>query len=81
MEVFLGQIILVPYNFVPMGFLPCDGRSLPIAQYQALFSLLGTQFGGDGMQTFCLPTLAPITVGAGKLTYAIAMQGIYPSRD
>lgn len=66
MEFYLGQILLLPYNFWPRGTLPCDGRLLSIAQNSALFSLLGTTYGGDGIQTFALPDLrgcAPIGVG------------------
>ena len=78
MEPFIGQILLLPYNFAPKGWSPCNGQLLPIAQNQALFSLLGTNFGGDGRTTFALPTLAG--PGAG-LSYYIALQGIYPSRN
>src|SRR5437870_7970260 len=54
---FLGQIILVPYNFAPQGWAFCEGQLLPINQNQALFSLLGTTYGGDGRTTFALPDL------------------------
>lgn len=67
-ELFLGQIILVPWSWTPQGFLPCNGQLLAITQYQALFSLLGTTYGGDGSTTFALPNLngrAP--VGQGTL--------------
>lgn len=80
MDVYVGQILLLAFTFVPEGFFPCDGRTLSVMEYQVLFSLLGTQFGGDGVKTFCLPTLAPIPVGDGQLTYAIAVTGLYPSR-
>ena len=53
---FLGEIKLVPYGFEPKGWAYCDGRELPINQNQALFALLGTNFGGDGRTTFRLPT-------------------------
>jgi microcystin-dependent protein len=56
-DVFLGSLLLVPYNFEPKGWAFCDGRLLPIAQYTALFSLLGTTYGGDGVRTFALPDL------------------------
>lgn len=65
----LGSIIIVPYNFAPRGFAPCDGQLLPINQNTALFSLLGTTYGGDGIQTFALPDLrgrAPIHAGQGS---------------
>lgn len=54
---FLGEINFFPYDFTPKNWMPCDGRLLPIMQHQALFSLLGTQFGGDGQTSFALPDL------------------------
>jgi len=57
MQPFLGQITLFPYNFAPNGWAFCQGQLLPISQNTALFSLLGTQFGGDGRSTFALPDL------------------------
>jgi microcystin-dependent protein len=54
---FLGMIILVPYNFAPRGWAFCNGQILAIAQNTALFSLLGTTFGGNGQTTFALPDL------------------------
>lgn len=78
MDPILGSVILVAFNFIPEGFLACDGSLLHINQYQALFSLLGTTYGGDGVQTFALPKLA--APGAG-LHYAIsASNGVYPTR-
>ena len=54
---FLGMIIIVPYNFSPRGWAFCNGQILPIAQNTALFSLLGTTYGGNGQTTFALPDL------------------------
>jgi microcystin-dependent protein len=68
MDPLLGQIYLVPYNFAPRGFAFCAGQLLPIAQNSALFSLLGTTFGGNGQTTFALPDLrgrVPVGVGQG----------------
>lgn len=56
-NVFMGQVMLNGYTFTPKGFAACNGQTLPIAQNQALFALLGTQFGGDGITTFLLPDL------------------------
>jgi microcystin-dependent protein len=56
-QVFLGQILQVGFNFAPRGFALCQGQLLPISQNTALFSLLGTTFGGDGRTTFGLPDL------------------------
>ena len=79
MESFIGQIELFPYNFAPEYWAPCAGQLLPISQNTALFSLLGTNFGGDGRTNFALPDLrdkAPIP----NTGYYIALQGIYPPR-
>jgi microcystin-dependent protein len=54
---YLGQIMIVAFDFDPRGWHECDGSILPIAQNQALFSLLGTTYGGDGRTTFALPDL------------------------
>lgn len=56
-EPFLGDICIVAFNFPPKGWAMCNGQLLPINQNQALFSLLGTTYGGDGRQTFALPNL------------------------
>jgi microcystin-dependent protein len=57
METYIGTILMVGFNFAPMGWAMCDGQLLPINEYQALFSLLGTTYGGDGIRTFALPNL------------------------
>lgn len=65
---FLAQIMMFGGNFAPRGWAYCDGQLLPIAQYSALFSLLGTIYGGDGRTTFALPDLrgrVPIHPGNG----------------
>jgi microcystin-dependent protein len=54
---YLGEIRLVSFNFAPKGWALCNGQLLPINQNQALFSLLGTMYGGDGRVTFALPNL------------------------
>lgn len=56
-EPYLGQIQLFSFPFAPKGYLRCDGQLLSIAQNQALFSILGTNYGGDGRTTFALPDL------------------------
>jgi microcystin-dependent protein len=64
----LGEIKLVPYSFAPKGWADCNGQLLPIGQNKALFSLLGTTFGGDGITTFALPDLrsrVPVHFGKG----------------
>jgi microcystin-dependent protein len=65
---FLGQIMLASFNFAPKGWALCNGQLLPINQNQALFSLLGTTYGGDGRVNFALPDLrgrVPIHAGGG----------------
>ena len=65
---FIGQVTCVGYNFAPVGWMPCDGRALRIQDYNALFSLLGTTYGGDGVNTFNLPDLRGRTpIGSGQL--------------
>src|SRR5262245_13746399 len=56
-EPFIGQLAWVPYNFAPKGWHFCDGSIIAIAQNTALFSLLGTTYGGNGVTTFGLPDL------------------------
>jgi microcystin-dependent protein len=66
---FLGEIRIVGFNFAPTGWALCNGQILPIAQNTALFSLLGTTYGGDGRSTFALPNLqgsAPLHFGQGN---------------
>src|SRR6187549_3750585 len=67
-EPFLSEIRMMSFVFPPKGWALCDGQLLPINQNQALFSLLGTTFGGDGRVNFALPDLrgrVPIHVGSG----------------
>lgn len=65
---FLGQIMMFAGNFAPRGFAFCDGQLLAVSQNDALFSLLGTLYGGDGRTTFGLPDMrgrVPLHVGQG----------------
>lgn len=68
LEPFLGQIQLFPYGFTPKGWAACDGSILPIQSNTALFSLLGTTYGGNGMNNFALPDLR------GKVAVHVGMQ-------
>src|SRR6476659_1392165 len=66
---FVGEIRIFPFNFAPKGWAFCAGQLIPISQNTALFSLLGTFYGGDGKSTFALPNLqgsAPIQSGQGQ---------------
>lgn len=68
MEPFLGQITVFPFGYAPRGWALCNGQLLPINSNQALFSLLGTQFGGNGTTNFALPNLqsrTPLHFGNG----------------
>ena len=65
---FLGEIKILAFGFPPKGWARCDGQLLPINQNQALFSLLGTMYGGNGQTTYALPNFkgrAPVHVGGG----------------
>ncbi len=67
-EPFLSEVRIMSFSFAPKGWALCDGQLLPINQNQALFSLLGTTFGGDGQVNFALPdsrARTPIHVGSG----------------
>jgi len=75
-EPFLGEIRMAGFNFAPAGWAFCNGQTLAISQNAALFSLLGTQYGGNGTTTFQLPNMqsrVPIHMGtgAGLSTYVI----------
>ena len=71
-EPFIGEIIMFGGNFAPRGWALCNGQTLPISQNQALFSILGTTFGGNGRATFGLPDLRgrvpvhPATINLGQ---------------
>ncbi len=75
-EPFIGEIRWVAFNFNPRGWANCDGQLLPINGHEALFSLLGTNYGGDGRTTFALPDLRgrmPMHTGSGP--------GLTPRRE
>ena len=84
---YIGEVFMTGSNFCPRNTLPTDGRLLPISQNTALFSLLGTMYGGDGRTTFALPKLEGPRAGSDsananqKLTVCIVTQGIFPSRS
>jgi hypothetical protein len=79
MDPILGQIQLFAFSFAPKGWMLCDGATLPIRENTAVFSLVGTTYGGDGISTFALPHLVGKEPIAGSV-YCICMDGIYPSR-
>src|SRR6267378_8358557 len=72
---FMGEIKFVSFNFAPKGWAMCNGQLLPINQNQALFSILGTTYGGNGQTTFALPNLqgrSPVHVGNGIILGELA---------
>ncbi len=65
---FIGEIRIFAGNFAPAGWMFCEGQLLPISEYETLFNLIGTTYGGDGKSTFALPNLegsAPMHPGQG----------------
>lgn len=85
-EYFIGQIVMFASDYCPQDFQEANGNLLAINQNQALFSLLGTRYGGNGITTFALPRLSgqaqgPAGSAAGiALTVCIAVQGRYPAK-
>jgi len=68
-EAYVGEVRLVGFNFAPYGWALCQGQLMPISQYETLFNLIGTTYGGDGQQTFALPNLQgriPLHQGTGS---------------
>jgi microcystin-dependent protein len=84
MDPFLGEIRSVGFSFAPAGWALCNGQSLAINENSALFSLLGTQFGGNGTTTFNLPNLtqpaAAVKTALSPVLHIIALTGLFPSR-
>jgi microcystin-dependent protein len=77
---FVGQVIRVGFNFAPAGWMKCEGQLVPISQYETLFNLIGTTYGGDGQNTFALPDLRGRTAlnmgqGQGLSSYTLGQQG------
>ena len=78
MDCFIGEIVILPFHFTPKGFAPCQGQLLNISQNTSLFSLLGTNFGGNGKTTFALPDYRDQAPQGSQ--YFIAFEGVFPSR-
>lgn len=82
MDAFMGMVALFPatgyFNNGIKNWMPCKGQLIQISQNSALFSLLGTEFGGDGRNTFALPNLSD--KAPQGLQYLICVRGIFPSR-
>ncbi len=72
---YLGQVMLASFGYAPKGWAQCNGATLPISQYQALFSLLGTTYGGNGTSTFMLPDLRSRTPCGMGGSYPLGQTG------
>ena len=81
-EPYLGEIRMFGGDFAPRGWARCDGRLLAIAEHAPLYSLLGTSYGGDGVETFALPDLpdGPPPQRSLPVVFMIALAGVFPSR-
>ncbi|HEX4322769.1 MAG TPA: tail fiber protein [Acidobacteriaceae bacterium] len=75
---YIGSVLLVAFNRLPEGWALCNGQELPINSNQALFSLLGTTYGGDARTTFALPNLNAGALQSG-MQYLICVNGVYPN--
>jgi microcystin-dependent protein len=87
MEIIIGMVMWFTGTFSPVGFLEANGQCLSIQQNTVIYSVMGTRYGGDGRNNFCLPDLRPMdSKGVKALDWnngpraLIATQGIYPSR-
>ena len=77
----MGSVLTFAGMFAPAGFLPCDGRTMPINGNEALFSILGITYGGDGTTNFLRPKLSLASGNGGALQQCIAVTGVYPMRS
>ena len=76
MDPIVGQLMIVAFNFAPQSWLLCDGATYAVSQYEALFTLIGNIYGGDGKTTFCVPDLRgrfPMGQGIGNGLSPIAL--------
>ncbi len=80
MDYTLGQIVLFPFQFEIMGFTSCQGQVLQVTQNQALFSIIGYNYGGNGTTTFALPNLKG-SEPLSTMRYYIVTSGLYPERQ
>lgn len=78
---YFAEIRLFAGTYAPKGWAYCDGKQMSIQDNQALYSLLGNQFGSDMRTYFCLPKLEPVNAGGVALRYIICIDGNYPTRD
>jgi microcystin-dependent protein len=80
---YIGEVRAFAFPFVPSGWLECDGSLLPIMEYQPLFALLGTTYGGNGETDFGLPKIPPLASSPPQpgLTWRISFAGLEPPRS
>ena len=79
---FLGEIQTFAFNFCPNGWAALNGQLLPNSDYEALYNLIGTTYGGDGVINFALPKWGPVyTANGGAMHSCIALTGVYPSQN
>ena len=79
---YLGQVLVLPLTFCPSNTVQTDGRLLLINQNQALFSLFGTRYGGDGLTTFAVPNLkAPLSGNRQPMMSCVTLTGIFPAQN
>ncbi len=77
-EELLGSIKLFAGNFIPEGYVECNGQLLSVGQYQAVYAILGNTYGGNYATNFAVPKMTPPMDG---MKYIMAVRGIFPSRQ
>lgn len=80
-ESYIGSISQFGGNFAPRQWATCDGQIMTIQHNEALFSIIGTTYGGDGIRTFALPKMNNYTEYNDKPIWCICVEGVYPPRD
>ena len=75
---YLGETRIFAFAFAPSGWLACDGQLLRIAEYEQLFTVIGTTYGGDGESTFAVPKACGPVSGNVTLTQCISLSGTFP---
>lgn len=81
MEGYIGEIRLFGGNFAPKGWHICDGTQFNVKGNEALFSIIGNFYGGDGRTNFMLPKIEPVTsANRMRINYIICIAGVFPQR-
>jgi len=79
MDGFIGEIRAFPYNFIPKGWLACDGSRQPVSKYRVLYAVMGSLYGGDEI-TFNVPNLSGTKPPYLPMKYGICYMGAFPVR-